>query len=336
MLDSVLSNMESDFGEEWIGLFDIVGKLEDPMSAANVTRLTMLAAIWGSSFLFMRVLAPVLGPVVTADARVLIAGIALVCWMKLRGRSLALRRFGRHYMIIGVVNSAVPFVLFCYAALHIPASYSAILNATAPLFGLALSAVYVGERPGWSGLIGGALGIVGVALITGAGPVELSGAVIASVLACLGAALCYAAAGVYMKRRASHIDPLAIAGASQLCAGIVLIPPSIALPLPGRVTLSIVVAVLALALVCSAVAYVLYYRLVSDCGPTKALTVTFLIPVFGILWGAIFLQESISLVMVFGCGGVVAGAALVNRGARRRPAREEQAEGVVTGRAATG
>ena len=287
------------------------------MRAIDIVRLVILAAIWGGSFLFMRILAPVLGPVVTADARVLIAGAVLVGLFALRGPKLEWKTHWRQYAIIGIVNTAVPFLLFSYAALHIPASYSAILNATSPLFGMVLALFWLSDRPTASGLLGAVVGMSGVAMITGLGSIEVTPEALLSIAACLGAALCYAIAGVYMKREASRLNPVAIAGAAQLVAGLALLPPSIALPPTGEITGIIIGCTLALALLCSAVAYLLYYRLIADCGPTRALTVTFLIPVFGVLWGVLFLGERVSAGMLLGCAMVIAGAALVVR--RPRP-----------------
>ena len=283
------------------------------MRAVDIIRLIVLAAIWGSSFLFMRVLAPVLGPVVTADARVLIAGLALIGMFAITGPKLHWKKYWRQYAFMGTVNSALPFLLFCLAALHIPASYSAILNATSPLFGMVLSAFFLSVRPTAGNVLGGVLGMIGVAMIAGMGSIAMTPAVLLSILACLGAAACYAIAGVYMKRRAVDVNPVAIAGASQLVAGLVLLPPSVAFPPAGELTAVIIGCTLALALLCSAVAYLLYYRLIADCGPTRALTVTFLIPLFGLLWGALFLGEEITGGMVLGCGLVIIGAALVLR-----------------------
>ena len=275
------------------------------MRTVDMIRLVILAAIWGGSFLLMRILAPVLGPVATADSRLLIAGVVLVAIFAVRGVGLDWKRYGRQYLIIGVVNSAVPFVLFSYAALHIPASYSAILNSTAPMFGMGLSVIWLAERPRPGNLFGAILGMAGVALITGLGPVRLTGEALAAIAACLGAAACYAVAATYMKRAASGIKPVQIAAASQLVAGLVLLPPAIAFPPRGEITLFIIGCALVLSLLCSAVAYLLYFRLIASCGPTRALTVTFLIPVFGLLWGMLLLGERITAEMLIGCGLVV-------------------------------
>ncbi len=286
------------------------------MRAADTGRLVVLAAIWGGSFIFIRVLAPTLGPVVTAGSRVLIAGVALVAYFRATGFDAELSRFWRHYLVIGVVNSAIPFLLFAYAALHIPASYSAILNAATPSFAVLLSAGFLGERltaPKIAGLVAGA---AGVALVSHAGPVVPDAMFGSALAACLGAAFCYAAAGIYVKRCAAAVKPMAIAGWSQLLAGAVLLPLIPFAPSPGTLTITVVANVLGLALLCSAIAYLIYYRLIADVGPTRTLTVTYLIPLFGMLWGALLLSETITLSMIGGCALIVGGTLAVLRPAR--------------------
>jgi drug/metabolite transporter (DMT)-like permease len=272
-----------------------------------------LAAIWGASFIFFRVLAPVLGPVVTAGARVLIAGVALLVYCRVIGFDTQWHRYWREYLAIGIVNSAIPFVLFAFAALYIPASYSAILNSAAPLFGALLAPIFLAEpltARKMAGLVGG---ILGVALVSNADAPGAGGTFGLAVGACLVGALCYAVAGIYMKRRAAGAAPLAVAAWSQLFAGAALLPLLPLAPVRGEITAAIVVNLLALALVCSAVAYLLYYRLIADVGPSRALTVTFLIPVFGMTWGALFLGETITLPMLAGCALIVGGTAAVLR-----------------------
>jgi drug/metabolite transporter (DMT)-like permease len=284
---------------------------------ADVARLLALAAIWGASFIFIRVLAPALGPILTAATRVLIAGVVLVAYCRAIGFDAELARYWRQYLVIGVVNSALPFVLYAFAALHIPASYSVILNSTTPLFTALLSIPYLGERLTWAKIGGLVAGAAGVALVSRAGPVVPDLWFGAAVAACLSAAICYAASSIYMKKRAGGAKPLAIAGWSQVFAGVVLLPLVPFAPPPGAVTPLIVANVLGLALVCSSIAYVLYYRLIADVGPTRALTVAFLMPAFGMLWGALFLGETITLPMIAGCVLIIAGTGAVLR--RRSP-----------------
>jgi drug/metabolite transporter (DMT)-like permease len=218
---------------------------------------------------------------------------------------------------VGVVNSAVPFTLYSYAALHIPASYSVILNATAPLFGAVFAAVWLDERLTARRLAGLAVGTAGVALVArgkgGGAAAELDASFALAVAACLGAAMCYALSGIYLKRRAATVPPLAMAGASQLMAGLALLPLALAMPPAAWPSPAVIGSVVALAVLCSAVAYLLYFRLLADVGPARALTVTFLMPVFGMGWGALFLRERITPAMLAGCALVVGGTLLVVR-----------------------
>jgi drug/metabolite transporter (DMT)-like permease len=285
---------------------------------SDATRLVALSAIWGASFIFIRVLAPVLGPVLTVTTRVLIGGAVLIVYCRVIGFDAGLSRHWRHYFVIGIVNSTLPFMLFAFAALRLPASYSVILNAMTPLFTALLAVPLLGERLTAAKIAGLVAAVAGVALVSGAGPVVPDLWFAIAVAACLGATICYAVSSIYMKKYASGAKPLAIAGWSQIFAGLALAPlVPFALP-TGSFTPLVAANMLALALVCSSIAYVLYYRLIADIGPTRALTMAFLMPVFGMLWGALFLGETITLPMIAGCALVIGGATIVLRPARER------------------
>ena len=288
------------------------------MRPADTARLLALAVIWSASFVFVRVLAPVLGPVWVATSRVLVAGIALTGAFVILRRHVDVAAHWREYLFVGVLNSALPFLLFAYAALTLPASYLVILNSGLPLFGAIASAIWLAEpldRGKVAGLVSGAAGVL---LVSHAGPVVPDAAFAIAVVASLGAVLCYALAGVWIKRRARALPPIAMAGWSQLLGGLALLPIAVMAPVHGAITPTIVVNVLLLALVCSAIAYVLYFRLIADVGPTRAMTVTFLMPAFGMLWGWLFLNETITLPMLAGATLIVAGTAAVVREQQRR------------------
>jgi drug/metabolite transporter (DMT)-like permease len=283
------------------------------MRIQDIARLVVLAAIWGASFIFMRILAPALGPILTADLRVLIAGVALSIYFAAIRFNPQWKSNWRHYCLIGVGNSAIPFALFSYAALHIPASYSVILNSTSPLFAAIFSAAWLNDRLTARKVVGIFLGFAGVALVAKVGAQAVDDSFILSVLACLIASACYGLMGVYIKRFATSVKPLGIAGGSQLAAGLSLLPLIPFSPMRGELTSFVITNILCFALVCSALAYLLYFRLMEDLGPTKALTVTFLMPVFGMAWGALFLGEQITLGMVGGAALVVFGTFFVLR-----------------------
>lgn len=286
------------------------------MNRGDVARLVALAMIWSASFVFMRVLAPVLGPVWIATSRVLIGGGALVLWFAVTGFDAGVRRHWRAYLVVGTLNSALPFLLFGYAAGHLPASYMAILNATTPMFGAVTAAVWLDDRLTTARVAALATGVAGVVLISRAGAVEPDPSFVWAVLACLLATLCYALAGTWLKKNGAGLDPVAVAGWSQVFAGIVLLPLAAVAPAPGPFTLDVIVNMLGLGLLCSAIAYLLYYRLIVAAGPTRALTVAYLIPAFAMVWGVLFLGESITPTMLFGCVLIVGGTAAIVRPAR--------------------
>ena len=284
------------------------------VNAADYARLILLAALWGGAFVFLRVAAPVLGPIWTAEFRVLLGGLALLAWLRLTGFDAGLRRHARFYLLIGTVNIAVPFALYSYAAMHAPASLLSIVNATAPIFGLAWSALFGDERFTPRKAVGLLLGMAGVVLIVripdGALAPDLGWALGAALLACCA----YGLTGVLMKRFSSGASPRGMAAGNQLAAALVLLPLMPLVPPAGAPSLLVVANVVALALLASGVAFLLYFRLIADVGATRALTVTYLIPLFGVLLGWIFLGEALPAATLAGGALVLAGTILVTRG----------------------
>lgn len=281
------------------------------MTAADLGRLLVLAAIWGASFLFTRIVAPEVGPIATADLRMLIGGAALAAYFGATGFDAQWRRYWKQYAVIGLLNSGLPFLLYAYAALALPAGLLAVINASSPMWGALFSFALLGDRVTPRSVAGLVIGVAGVALVTRPEP----GAAFAvlPVLAATAAAACYGLAGAGMRRWARDIPARGMAVGTQLAAG-TLVLPFIALAPPGSAPTALVAAsVLALGLVCGAIAYLLYFRLVADIGATGALTVTYLIPIFGVLWGAVFLGESVSLSMLAGAALVLLGTFFVLR-----------------------
>jgi len=283
------------------------------VTPADTARLVALAAIWGAAFIFMRVAAPVLGPAWTPELRVLIGGLALLAWFRAIGFDPGLRVHWRFYLLVGTVNIAVPFVLYSFAAMHAPASLLSITNATSPIFGLAWAALFGDERVTLRKALGLGLGIAGVALIaqpTGDALDPLFGWAVA---AALGACCAYGLAGPLIKRYAGGASPRGMAAGNQLAAAVVLLPLLPLLPPLAAPTALVIVNMLALALLASGVAFVLYFRLMADVGATRALTVTYLIPLFGILWGWLFLGEALPAAALAGGALILAGTILVTR-----------------------
>ncbi len=291
------------------------------MRAADLTRLILLAAIWGGSFLFVRMAVGAIGPLWLTELRVGIAAVAMLVYARMAGFELNPKQNWRPYLVLGVLNTALPWALYAWSGKHIGASYMAILNAAAPWFAAICGAIWLGERMSWRKSAGLLLGMCGVALLVGFGPVAVSAEVLLSVLACIGATACYALSGVYVKKRAGKLAPRALTVGSLIAASVVVMPFLPAPPPAAAFGWQVTIAVLGISLMCSAAAYLLYFRLIANIGPTRTFTVTFLIPVFGTLWGALFLGEPVGLSTLAGGAVIVAATAMVlELGKRRGPA----------------
>ncbi|HEU0075937.1 MAG TPA: DMT family transporter [Dehalococcoidia bacterium] len=280
------------------------------MRVADYARLIALAALWGASFIFTRSASPEFGAIPTAWVRVQLGGLVLIGYFAAIGFDVGWRRDWRRFALIGVLNSSIPFSLYAFAALNLPASYSAIFNSTTSLFGATFAAVWLADPLTPRKLAGLVMGICGVALVAGLGGAETDANFFLAMAACLCAAVSYATVGVYVRKYARDLEPRAIAGASQMVAGVILLP-LLVLDQPKTLDVDIAANLLGLALLSSGVAYLLYYRLLADVGPSKALTVTFLIPAFAMLWGAVFLEETITLTMLLGTAVIIGGTLLV-------------------------
>lgn len=280
------------------------------MSGANLARLALLAAIWGGSFLFIRVTAPTLGPLWMAEGRVLLGGLALLAWYAITRFDPQWRRHWRFYALVGVVNCAIPFSLYGYAGLHLAASTMAFLNATTPMFGLMLGAAFGAERITWRKVVGLLAGAAGVALV--ARP-ESGGSLLAAG-ACLLASFSYGVTGLLMRLHGAGVPSKGIAVGSQLAAAGAL-APLLGLWMPSAIPTPVVAAnLVALGVLASGIAFILYFRLMADVGATRALTVTFLVPLFAFAWGALFLGEALTPGIAAGGVLILAGTLLVTRG----------------------
>ena len=278
------------------------------MSAAVAAEFILLAALWGASFLFMRLGTLEFGPLPTAGLRVAIASLALLPVMLSRGLWPQLRQHWKPVMICGLINSAIPFALFSFALLSISTGLSSILNATVPLFGALVAWLWLGDKPGTSRTVGLVIGFIGVALLASGKASfkpDASGAVTAwGILACLLAAISYAVAASFTRRYLSGLNSLMVATGSQIGAALGLALPTLLMWPVQAPSLKAWGALLALGILCTAVAYVLFFRLIEQLGPARAITVTFTIPVFAVFYGVTLLGETVTTWMLF-CGVIV-------------------------------
>ncbi|MFM7025411.1 MAG: DMT family transporter [Limnohabitans sp.] len=282
----------------------------------------MLAAIWGSSFLFMRIAAAELGALPTAALRVAIASAFLWPLLRLRGQTALLRRHCKPVLFVGVLNSGIPFALYSFAVMHISTGLSSILNATVPLFGALVAWAWLGDRPGASRSLGLAIGFGGIVLLAG-GQVSFKGkdaglSSLWAVLACLGATTCYALSASFTKKHIPPLPSLVTATGSQIGATLALALPALWLHPRHWPSLSTWGALLALGVLCSGVAYILYFRLIERAGPARALTVTYLVPVFAVGYGVLAMGETVSLWMLV-CGAIILAGTSLASGLLRLP-----------------
>ncbi|WP_334598122.1 DMT family transporter [Pseudomonas alvandae] len=285
------------------------------MNLVDILRLLSLAAIWGASFLFMRIIAPVLGTTPTAFFRVSIAFVGLLVILALMRVDWNFRGKLKAVMVLGLINSGIPATFYSLAAQVLPAGYSAIFNATTPLMGVLIGGLFFREPLTAAKVSGVFLGLMGVAILTRAGPVAFDLQLLMGALACLLATTCYGFAGFLTRRWLDHqggLDSRLSALGSMFGATLFLLPlfgySVVTQPPASWGGWSVWLSLLGLGLVCTAFAYILYFRLLSSIGPVKSMTTTFLIPPFGVLWGALLLDEPLGMAHVY--GGVLIAAAL--------------------------
>ncbi|HEX2086565.1 MAG TPA: DMT family transporter [Solirubrobacteraceae bacterium] len=281
------------------------------MTPRQATALVALAALWGASFIFIDVAVPALGAIAMAGSRALLASLALALYALATRQALRAGVPVRLVALVGAVNVAAPFALISAAQLTIPPSLAAIINATAPLFSAVFAALWLAQRLTARLVLGLALGLLGVTLVVGLAPVDLDARTLLAVAASTGAAACYAAGGHLHKRHFAGVSPVAAAVVQQLAAGLLLAPLLLAEPPRATPGAGQVACVVALAVGASGVGYLIYFRLIAELGATSAMTVTYLVPVFGVLWAALFRGDEITAGMLAGAAVVLAGVALV-------------------------
>jgi drug/metabolite transporter (DMT)-like permease len=280
------------------------------MRRIDVYDLLLLAAIWGGSFLFIRLSVSDFGPIALSGMRTLIAGAALLPVLLWRNKIAMLRNYWRSIIIVGLFNSALPFIFFNFATMTLPAGTMSIINALTPLWGAAIAWVWLKDTLPPLRMLGLMVGFAGILVLVWDRLSLHDTASIYAVIAGVAAPIFYGIAASYTKKYLMDADPIATAAGSLIAAGIVLLPFTLYTWPTTPISITAWAALVGLGLVCTAIAYVLYYRLLIRVGPPRAMTVTFLIPVFGVLWGWLFLGESITLRIVLGGGVILLGTAL--------------------------
>lgn len=283
------------------------------MRAYDWARLLGLAGLWSFQYILLRLSVPVFGSGPVAEARAFLGALFLIPAALLMGQRIAPREHWKDHLIVCLSNNVLPFICIAWSATVLPAGYLSIISGTVPLWANVFVAWGLKERLRPQTIAGFALGLAGVALIVELGPVALDArSATGAVVALAGAAL-WGWGGVVIKRRSGRLPPVGMAAGSIAAAAIVMAPLWIAATPSSTWTPEGALALGALGMFCSGLAYLAFFTLVRDIGPTRALTTGLMIPVLGVLWGWLFLDEAVTAAMLAGCALVLAALALVLR-----------------------
>jgi drug/metabolite transporter (DMT)-like permease len=293
-------------------VFSVV-KNEGKMRRADWVGLFVLAAIWGASFLFIRVAAHDFGPIFMAACRVSIAALTLLSFALIAHHRFDWQGKYKEYLFLGLFNAVFPFILLAFAELSMTAALTAIITAVIPIFTALTSAIVLSEKLTPPRIMGLFLGLVGVTIVAGWNPLTPSLELFIAIGAALLTCLCYGVAGVYAKVKFQGTPALTLATGQQIAGTFVLLPFGL-FSLPPKIPAAeSILSVILLGMVSTGIAYIIFFTLLAKLGPTKNSTVTFLVPVFGILWGALFLGEEIGVGLVVGFGVILASLFLMLR-----------------------
>lgn len=281
-------------------------------STSDLGLLLYLGAVWGGAFLFLRVAAPEVGPLWAAEIRIALAAVLLAV-VAGRRALVALRGRIREIAIVGATFSAIPFSLIAFSSLTLPAGVGALINAATPLFTAVLGVAILGQRLSGRLLAGLSVGVAAVVVLVGWSPLPDGPATLIAVAASLGASASYAVAGTYVRRALPDLGGVELATGQLVSGALLLLPFAVATGAPGVPSTGGAAALVAVALISTALAWPVYFRVLSHTTPTAASTVTFIVPGFGITWGALVLGEPIGIGLVGGFALILVSLVLVLR-----------------------
>ena len=281
------------------------------MNPSIFAQLVVLGMIWGASFMFQRITVPVIGAGMTGAGRMIFAALTLLGVLVLLRKPLQWRARWRDYLLVGVIVMGLPLTCFAVAARSLPAGYLAVLNATVPLFAVLIGWVNSGTRPSVSKLAGVVVGVVGVATLAKFGNLEMNLPTVIGFAAALFASFLYAIGAIMAKKRYGDADPLPITAGNLIGGSLPLIPVAFATAPAAVPSAGVMAALVALGILCTGIAYALYFRILRAAGVERTVTVTFLVPLFALIWAALFLHEPITWAAVAGCALVLFAVALI-------------------------
>jgi len=283
----------------------------------NLILLFILGAIWGTSFLFIKIIVTEIGPMTLVAGRLGLA--ALLMWSILRFRKMRLprgRRIWTTYAVIGLINGALPFSLISWGEQYIPSGWAALLQATTPIFTILLAHLFTrDDRVTWGKVLGVALGFCGVGLLMWPEVRQGVSASVWSMLAIVGSSVCYALASVFARRRLKGQDPIASAAGAFTMGFAYILPLAFLLEQPMRISPSwrALGSWVTLTVMGTVIASVIYYTLLDRTSATFTTMVTYIVPINGLILGALVLGEHLSPIVMISLGIVLSGVLLVRR-----------------------
>lgn len=273
-------------------------------------QLLVLAAIWGAAFLFLRISSPEFGVMPLIFVRSALAAAVLLPFVFYAKHHRVLFEHWAVFFYIGIVSTALPYSFFAYTSLYLSAGSTSILNATTPFFSAIVAFLWIREQPSKLGVVGLFVGFSGVYVLSSRGGDLSTAGGIMPILSALMATLLYAYSSSFIKLKLSHLTPLTVAAGSQMYAAIMILPFAIFYWPATTPSVNAWISAVAMAIVSTAIALILFFKLLQTVGVTKTIAVTYLIPLFGVLWGYLFLDESISVAMMSGGALILLGVSL--------------------------
>ncbi|MFT3789695.1 MAG: DMT family transporter [Rudaea sp.] len=281
------------------------------MNVSVFAQLVALGMIWGASFMFQRVTVPVIGAGLTGAGRMIFAALTLLGVLALLRKPLCWRARWRDYLLVGIIVMGLPLTCFAIAARSLPTGYLAVLNATVPLFAVLIGWINTGARPSASKLAGVVVGVAGVATLAKFGQLALDWQTALGFAAALFASLLYAVGAIMAKKRYGGADPLVVTAGNLIGGSVPLVPVALATAPVALPPAGVTAALVALGILCTGIAYALYFRILRAAGVERTVTVTFLVPLFALIWAALFLHEPITWAALAGCALVLSAVALI-------------------------
>jgi Predicted permease, DMT superfamily len=272
--------------------------------------ITILGAVWGSAFMFIKIATPELGPIALVNIRLAVAGLIFIPFLLQQKYLKHFRSNLKNIFVLSVINTALPFSLFAYASLESSSNMLSILNGTTAIMAVVISTIWLRIRLNFFQIIGVFIGLFGIVVLANPDNVYIS---MKATIFCLSAAFCYAFSANYIQKFAYKTNTIVLIGWSLVIASVLLLPITF-FNLPSQFpSNNVIFSILWLGVISTGVAFLGYVRLIEKVGAVKTATVAYFIPVFGVIWGYIFLGEPITLQILIGMILILIGIVFTNK-----------------------